>query len=152
MQGINEDLSIDDNLDSQESDLEKQFLHPGYTWRGLKLKPYTISSRQLFKQVMNFRDDEPSTFFLKFIFIHVFDNREKLIELCWDKAKFHAAFLDWLDSLGSVTDVTAKDDIAAMELYEEICGWVRKSSVEVIPDPGLPEKKTKATGPQKSPA
>jgi hypothetical protein len=138
-----EDLTIDDNLDSQESDLEKQFLHPGYTWHGIPLRPYSAATEQLFKQVWD-QADVAETVFLEFIFIHI-EDREKLKVICWDKPLFRGAFLDWLESLGTLTN---EDYIAAMEFFEDVRNWARKSSVEVIPDPTLPEKKTKATDPQ----
>jgi hypothetical protein len=143
MQGINEDLTIDDNLDNQESDLEKQFLHPGYTWHGIPLRPYSAATEQLFKQVWD-QSDVAETVFLEFIFIHI-EDREKLKVLCWDKPLFRGAFLDWLESLGTLTN---EDYLKAMEFFEDVRNWARKSSVEVIPDPALPEKKTKATSPQ----
>jgi hypothetical protein len=143
MQGINEDLTIDDNLDNQESDLEKQFLHPAYTWRGISLRPYSAATEQLFKQIWD-QADVAETVFLEFVFIHI-EDREKLKVLCWDKPLFRGAFLDWLESLGTLTN---EDYLAAMEFFEDVRNWARKSSVEVIPDPALPEKKTKATDPQ----
>jgi hypothetical protein len=148
MQGtMNEDLSTDENLGSAGNDgeLAKQFLRPPYTWRGLELRPYTAGTDLLFSQVLD-RNDAPSTIFLSFIFIHVHDP-EKLIELCWDKLEYRKALINWIESLG---EVTSEDKIAAMELFEQIRGWARKSSVEVIPDPSLPEKKTKAKNRQPS--
>jgi hypothetical protein len=134
-----EDLTIDDNL--RESDeLEKQFLHPGYTWRGLALRPYSYGSYLMFKNILN-PNDAPEMFFMQFIFVLLYD-REKLKLLCRDKAKFFSEFIDWSDSLG---EVTTDDELAAMKIFEEIRGWAQKSSVEVVPDPTLPEKKTAAT-------
>jgi hypothetical protein len=121
----------------EAAQLEKQFLHPGYNWHGLPLRPYSAATEQLFKQVWD-RNDAPETVFLEFVFIHTQD-REKLKVLCWDKLLFRSALLDWLESLGTVTD---EDNRAAMAFFEEVRNWARKSSVEVIPDPSLPEKKT----------
>jgi len=149
---MSEDLTEDENIGSGEqaasaNDLTKQFLHPGYAFKGHALRPYTAGTDLLFNQVLD-RNDAPFTIFLAFIFIHVHD-REKLVALCWDKLKFRSALLDWIDSLG---ELTGEDKTEAMNLFEEIRGWARKSSVEVIPDSALPEKKTKATGRQRSPA
>lgn len=142
MQTIDEDLTNDEKLgeDEESNDLAKQFLHPGYTWRGLALRPYSAATEQLFKQIWD-RADVAETVFLEFVFIHV-EDREKLKVLCWDKPLFRTAFLDWLESLGMLTN---EDYLAAMEFFEEVRNWAQKSSVEVIPDPSLPEKKTKAT-------
>jgi hypothetical protein len=145
MQAINEDISSDDNQ-KESNDLENQFLHPGYTWHGLTLRPYTAGTNALFKNILDY-SDAPETIFLSFIFIHV-EDREKLKILCKDKGKFFSALIDWLDTLG---EVTSEDELAAMEIFEEIRGWARKSSVEVIPDPTLPEKKTRATNQPPSP-
>jgi hypothetical protein len=143
---MNEDLSNDENLVVDgDGDLAKRFLHPGYTWRGLSLRPYTAGTDLLFNQVLD-RNDAPFTIFLSFIFIHVHD-RERLVELCWDKMEYRKALLSWIDSLGELTN---DDKIAAMELFEEIRGWARKSAVEVIPDDSLPQKKTKGNRRQRS--
>jgi hypothetical protein len=138
----NEDLTSDENLGlgtAGSAELERQFVRPGYVWRGLALRPYTAGTDLLFNQILD-RGDAPFTIFLEFIFIHI-EDREKLIELCWDKLKFREALLNWIDSLG---ELTTADKTQAMELFEEIRGWARKSSVEVLPDPELPQKKTTA--------
>jgi hypothetical protein len=158
-----QDLTSDDNISDQTedaADLSKQFLHPGYTFKGQALRPYTAGTEMLFNQVFE-RDDAAATIFLIFIFIHVrdfeplFDKKtgkllsEGLISLCWDKLKFRRAFLIWIESMGHLSK---EDNTEAMNLFEDIRGWARKSSVEVIPDPALPEKKTKATPRRRSPA
>jgi len=143
MKTQNEDLTADDQIGDIETvphiDLEKQFVHPGYTFKGLPLRPYTAGTDLLFNQVLD-QNDAPFTVFLAFIFIHVHE-RHKLIGLCWDKGKFRVALLDWIDSLGPLT---TEDKAEAMNLFEDVRGWARKSTVEVVPDPRFPEKKTKA--------
>jgi hypothetical protein len=140
---MKEDTSTDENLgadagETESNDLEKQFLRPGYTWRGLSLRPYTGGTDLLFNQIFD-SNDAPFTIFLSFIFIHV-EEREKLISLCWDKLKFREALLAWIDKLGPLSN---EDKTSAMNLFEEVRGWARKSAVEVIPDDSL-QKKTKA--------
>lgn len=140
---MREDISTDQDLGDeaaeQSNDLAKQFLHPGYTWRGLALRPYTGGTDLLFNQIFD-NNDAPFTIFLSFIFVHV-EEREKLIALCWDKLKFRQALLAWIDELGPLSN---EDKTAAMELFEEVRSWARKSAVEVIPDDSLGQKKTKA--------
>jgi hypothetical protein len=148
IKNMNEDLTTDETLGTEEeagNELAKQFLHPGYTWKGLSLRPYTAGTDLLFNQVLD-RNDSPFTIFLTFIFIHLHD-RTQLVALCWDKLKFREALLEWIDSLGQLSN---DDKTTAMELFEEIRGWARKSSVEVIPDEH--QKKTKAQRRQRSPA
>jgi hypothetical protein len=143
---MNDDLSEDGQIaiDPAE-DLGRQFLHPGYTWRGLKLNPYTAGTDLLFNQVLD-QNDSPFTIFFAFIFIHL-QERARLIELCWDKPRFRAALLEWVESVGPISE---EDKTQAMKLFEEMRGWARKSSVDVLPDPELPQKKTKATRRQRS--
>jgi hypothetical protein len=124
-----EDLTDDDALgdvDTTQRDLSKQFLHAGYTFKGMPLRPYTAGTDLLFNQVLD-RNDAPFTIFLTFVFIHI-EERTKLIGLCWDKAKFREALLIWVDSLGALTN---EDKQEAMTLFEDVRGWARKSSVEV---------------------
>jgi hypothetical protein len=140
---MKEDLTTDDSTGAvgdeldQTSRLANQFTHPGYSFKGQALRPYTAGTDLLFNQVLD-RNDAPLTIFLSFIFIHLHE-RERLFALCWDKLKFRAALFDWIDSLGQLSN---EDRTEAMNLFEEIRGWARKSSVEVV---DAPEKKTKAT-------
>jgi hypothetical protein len=146
---MNQDLTTDENLGTESAEskeLEKQFLHPGYTWRGLSLRPYTGGTDFLFNQIVDL-NDAPFTIFLEFIFIHVYPQKT-LIELCWDKLKFREALVEWVDGLGPLSN---EDKKSAMTLFEDIRGWARKSAIEVIPDDSLPQKKTKAIRRQRSP-
>lgn len=146
-------LSTDENLlandpDPTAADLSGQFTHPGYSFKGEALRPYTAGTDLLFHQVLD-RHDAPVTLFLAFIFIHLKrwegDGRSKLLELCWDKLAFRAALIDWIESLG---ELTLEDKSEATRLFEEMRGWARKTSVEVVPDGA--QKKTKATRPRTS--
>src|SRR5436190_633761 len=116
---MKEDLTTDDAIGDAENvtdnALAKQFLHPGYTFKGIPLRPYTSGTDLLFNQVLD-HNDAPFTIFLSFIFLHVRE-RNELIRLCWDKEKFREAFLDWLDSLGQLSN---EDKTDAMTLFEEI--------------------------------
>ena len=132
----NEDLTDDENLGDGE--LTKQFFRSGYSWKGVPLKPYTAGSDWLFSQILD-HSDAPFTIFLEFTFLHTLED-EKAVELCWDKSRFRLAMLAWLNDLGPVSN---EDKISAMKLFEEIRGWARKSSVEVVPDET--QKKTEAT-------
>lgn len=136
-----EDISTDENIGTETietKDLARQFMRPAYTWRGFSLRPYTAGTDQLFSQIFD-PADAPMTMFLSFIFIHVYE-RSQLVALCWDKAKFHEAFIAWLDELGPLT---SEEKTQAMKLFEDVRGWARKSAVEVIPENGS-QKKTKA--------
>jgi len=145
-----EDLTEDETIGEietvNENDLAKQFVQPGYTFKGLPLKPYTAGTDLLFSQIID-QNDSPQTIFLSFIFVHVRD-RTEMIKLCWDKEKFRGAFLDWADSIGPITK---EDHMTALNLFEEIRGWAKKSTVEIVPDPDFPEKKTKAKRQRTSP-
>jgi hypothetical protein len=141
MQGMNEDLSNDENFrdGAEEKGLTDQFFRAGYYWKGIALKPYTVGTDWLFSQILD-PDDAPFTIFLEFIFIHTLDEA-KAIDLCWKKPEFRLAMLKWLNSLDS--PISNDDKIAAMELFEDARQWARKSSVEVIPDDS--QKKREAT-------
>ena len=134
----NEDLADDENLGA-DGNLTKEFFRSGYSWKGIALKPYTAGTDWLFSQILDDKD-APFTIFMQFIFLHTLED-QKAVELCWDKSRFRLAMLAWLNELGPVSN---EDKISAMELFEEIRGFARKSSVEVVPDPMLPEKKTEA--------
>ncbi len=138
-QNIQEDLTEDAAIGSAgtETELANQFIHPGYSFKGQPLRPYTAGTDLLFNQVLD-RSDAPHTIFLSFIFIHMRERRE-LFSLCWDKLEFRAALFEWIDSLGFLSN---EDREEAMNLFEEIRGWARKSSVEVVDSP---QKKTRAT-------
>jgi hypothetical protein len=65
------------------------------------LRPYSAGSNLLFTQVLD-RTDAVVSSILSLIFV----DREKIdrtqpIELCWDKMKFRAGLLEWIDALGA---------------------------------------------------
>jgi len=94
------DLTSDDEIGSEQktaTDLANQFLHPGYHFKGMALRP-TRPDDLLFNQVLD-RNDAPFTSFMSFIFLHLHP-RSQLVVLCWDKLKYREALLDWIDSLG----------------------------------------------------
>ncbi len=137
-----EDLTTDDtvgeNTRPSDTDLARQFTHPGYMFKGQQLGSYTAGTDLLFNQVLD-QNDAPYFVFLSFIFIHLKD-RAEMIPLCWDKQKFRCALLDWIDSLGPLTQ---DDKTEAMHIFEDMRGAARDSTVEVVPQ-GRAEKKTKA--------
>src|SRR5882724_203189 len=67
------DLSTDDNLlasaEPTPGELAREFVHPGYNFKGEPLKPYTAGTDLLFTQVLD-RNDATMTAILSFIFIH----------------------------------------------------------------------------------
>jgi hypothetical protein len=139
---MKEDLTTDETLSEAEGsdELAKQFFNPAYTWRGLSLRPYTGGTDFLFNQILD-SDDAPFTIFLTFIFIHICEP-DKLVTLCWDKLEFRKALIAWIDELGPLS---IEDKESAMKLFEDLRGFARKSSIEVIPDASLPQKKTRAS-------
>jgi hypothetical protein len=142
-----EDTTTDETLSQADGsdELAKQFLHPGYSWRGLPLRPYGVSTEILFRNAVDYQNDQWEMICLTFMFVHLYD-REKLIDLCWNKREFRKALLQWAEEL----ELKSDDYIRAMELFEEIRGMARKSSIEVVPDPDLPQKKTRASRRQRS--
>jgi len=143
----NEDLTVDENIGdgADDPELTKQFFRSQYSWKGIALRPYTAGTDFLFTQILD-HADAPFTIFMEFIFLHTLEDK-KAVDLCWDKSRFRLAMLAWLDELGPVSN---EDRISAMELFEEIRGWARKSSVEVKPDEA--QKKTEVTNQLLSPA
>jgi hypothetical protein len=138
------DLTTDDNLLTDDSptakDLAGQFVRPSYSFKGEDLRPFTAGTDLLFNQVLD-RNDASMTCILSFVFVHRQKiARDELLNLCWDKTKFRGALIDWIDSLG---ELTLQDKRDATALFEEMRGWARKSSVEIVPDAA--EKKTKAS-------
>jgi hypothetical protein len=147
MQEVAQDLSDDENFAQDgEKELTKQLFKSGYSWKGIPLKPYSAATDWLFDQLFD-EADAAYTIFLKFIFLHTLEE-ENAIDLCWDRPRFRRAMLKWIKQIGPLSN---EDKAAAMDLFEEIRGWARKSSVEVIPDPSLPQKKTEATSQPRSP-
>jgi hypothetical protein len=119
----------EDLTDDETGELTREFFRSPYSWKGVPLKPYTAGTDWLFSQILD-HADAPFTIFMEFIFLHTLDD-QKAVELCWDKSRFRLAMLAWLNELGPVSN---EDKISAMELFEEIRGWARKSSVEVVSD------------------
>jgi hypothetical protein len=142
-----EDTTTDETLSEadQSDELAKQFFKPAYTWRGLSLRPYTGGTDFLFNQIID-SNDAPFTIFLTFIFIHICEP-DRLVALCWDKLEFRKALMAWIDEIGPIS---TEDKESAMQLFEDVRGWARKSSIEVIPDDSLPQKKTRASRRQRS--
>ena len=69
--------------------------------KGEPLRPSSAGSDLLFTQVLD-RTDAVVSSILSLIFV----GREKIdrtqpLELCWDKMKFRAGLLEWIDSLGA---------------------------------------------------
>lgn len=144
------DTTLDDNLltddEPKPADLAREFTHPGYSFKGEPLRPYTAGTDLLFTQVLD-RNDATRTAVMSFIFIHLQKDRAKLLDLCWDKTKFRIALLDWLEKIAP----TSEDYVTADTLFVEIRESARKTSVTVI-DADHPQKKTKATRRQTSPS
>ncbi len=136
------DLSTDtDLLTSSEptsEELAREFTRPGFSWMGQRLQPYTSGTDLLFTQVLD-RNDATRTAVMSFIFIHTLKDRERLLDLCWDKTKFRTALLEWIEKTAPTPDDYADAD----KLFVEMREGARKTSVAVIPE-GT-EKKTKAT-------
>jgi hypothetical protein len=137
------DLSSDDNLltsgEPTSEELGREFTRPGDSWMGQPLRPCTAGTDLLFTQVLD-RNDATRTAVVSFIFVHLAEHeREKLLELCWDKTKFRIALLEWIEKLAP----TPEDYIAADNLFVEMREGARKTSIAFIPE-GT-EKKTKAS-------
>jgi hypothetical protein len=136
------DLSTDtDLLTSDEptsEELAREFTRPGFSWMGQRLQPYTSGTDLLFTQVLD-RNDATRTAVMAFIFIHTLKDRERLLDLCWDKTKFRTALIEWIEKTAPTPDDYAEAD----NLFVQIREGARKTSVAVIPE-GT-EKKTKAT-------
>jgi hypothetical protein len=149
-----EDTTTDETLSEslareaamESDDLAKQFFKPAYIWRGLKLRPYTGGTDYLFDQIID-PEDRGFSMFISFIFLHIYEDEEALLELCWDKLKFRKAVLEWRKKLGPLS---IEDKKSAMQIFEDVRGWARKSSIEVVPDASLPQKKTRVSRRQRS--
>jgi hypothetical protein len=146
------DLSTDTDLlntnEPTHAELAREFVRPGHYFKGEALKPYTAGTDLLFTQVLD-RNDATMTAILSFVFIHRSTvKREELLALCWDKPKFRAALLDWIESIGPLT---AEDHKAADDIFLAMRTAAQKSEVEVVPDASdLSQKKMKASRQRKS--
>jgi hypothetical protein len=69
--------------------------------KGEPLRPYAAGSDLLVTQVLD-RTDAAVSSILSLIFVHrEKTDRAQAVELCWDKMKFRAGLLEWIDSLGA---------------------------------------------------
>jgi hypothetical protein len=108
-------------------ELNASFVSQEKEFRGEKLAPYTEGSRLLLLQV---RDDGDSSmyFVYAFIFIHILikKDRQKAIELAWNKAKFREALMDF------IAEEKKSDLSQASALVASIIEEATKGQVEVI--------------------
>ena len=139
------DLSSDDGVlttGPTHAELAREFVNPGYYFKGQPLRPYTAGTDLLFSQVLD-RNDATMTAIMSFIFIHrEAITREELLTLCWDKTKFRAALLDWIESLGQLSEADKKE---ADDAFLAMRTAAQKSQVEIIPDDLTSQKKMKAS-------
>jgi hypothetical protein len=145
------DLTIDEDILASDgpthSDLSREFTRPNFSFKGNALRPITAGSNQLFSQVLD-RNDANTTAILSFIFIHCeskwkssvktgkWEPTSGLLDLCWDKNRFRAALLEWVDTLGEI------DHKETGDLFEAMNKSSKKGVVDPLPEPD--QKKTKA--------
>jgi hypothetical protein len=142
MNDLSEDTDLLKKEEPTDEQLSREFVRPAYSFKGETLRPYTAGTSLLFSQVLD-RNDAAQIAVLAFIFIHRTSiPREKLLELCWDKIKFRAALLDWMDSLGPFTQA---DQNEADDIFVEMRRSAEQSVVEPKPDASSPQKKTKGS-------
>lgn len=139
---MKEDLTLDDEQDTTNEDLEKEFVRPAYTFRGEQLAPYTAGTDLLFRQVTD-RNDDAMTVFMAFIFLHL-QPRDTLLTLCWNKLEFRKALVSWMDKIGLLSNDEQNE---VVQLFTDIRGAAIKASVELTDDK---KKSKKATTRRKS--
>jgi hypothetical protein len=111
-----------------EQELDGSFVHPGRTWQGRGIAPYTEGSRLLMAQV---RDDAdgPLFFVYAFLFLHLelARDRKSAIRLAWNKDAFREAVLDFASGF----DERQREEAGA--LVSEIIDEATKSRTSVVP-------------------
>lgn len=124
--------------------LEKEFIRPLDTFKGISLWPYTRAMRLLFAQVCS---DEDTVIYrqLAFIYLHLKrteqtqqeDVTKHVVPLAWDINAFRAKIAFWRDTLSD------EDEKTAAILHREIVEREFESRVTVGRKPGeKPQKKT----------
>jgi hypothetical protein len=149
MSDISEDTSSDESLTVHDASsgamLDTQFVAPLHTFRGEELWPFTHAIDLIFNQVVDVEDKE-STYYLKFIFLHIKrgeatareDRMKHLRPLAWNAERFQTAFLDWVESLGPLTAELKQE---AETLYARMHGEVDAATAEAV-GAGTTQKKT----------
>lgn len=121
---VKDDEILAKNLDKTFALGERQF-------KGQKLNKFTLGHRIILNQV---REEQDSTeFFIWGTLFCLVNQREKLVELGWDKNKFRKAVLDWADKF------VEEDFIEAVKIVEDVFREITDSKVTTKEGGGDPK-------------
>lgn len=121
---VKDDEVLAKNLDKTFALGERQF-------KGQKLNKFTLGHRIILNQV---REEQDSTeFFIWATLFCLVNQREKLVELGWDKNKFRKAVLDWADKF------VEEDFIEAVKIVEDVFREITDSKVTTKEGGGDPK-------------
>lgn len=121
---VKDDEVLAKNLDKTFALGERQF-------KGQKLNKFTLGHRIILNQV---REEQDSTeFFIWGTLFCLVNQREKLVELGWDKNKFRKAVLDWADKF------VEEDFIEAVKIVEDVFREITDSKVTTKEGGGDPK-------------
>lgn len=133
--------------EEQAERLEKEFIRPLDTFKGVELWPYTRAMQLLFAQVST---DEDTLLFrsLAFVFMHrkrtestqQADVTKHVVSLAWDINAFRSKVAFFFD------DLTEQDVVEAIRIYESTMEREMQSRVKAGSALGQkPQKKTETT-------
>ena len=121
---IKDEEILNKNLDKTFALGERQF-------KGQKLNKFTLGHRIILNQV---REEQDSTeFFIWSTLFCLITQRERLVELGWDKNKFRGAVLDWADKF------VEEDFIEAVKIVEDVFKEITDSKVTTKEGGGDPK-------------
>lgn len=133
--------------EEQASRLEKEFIRPADTFKGVELWPYTRAMQLLFWQVST-PEDTLIYQALAFIYMHrkrtestqQADVTKHVVPLAWDINAFRSKVAFFYDGL------TEEDAEEAIRIYQSVVERELQSRVKASPAPGQqPQKKTETT-------
>ena len=126
---MNADLVKDDEI--QQANLDKTFALGERQFKGQKLNKFTLGHRIILNQV---REEADSTeFFVWAVLFCLVTQRDRLVELGWDKKKFRIAVLDWADGFSD------DEFLEASKIVEDVFKEINDSRVETIGGGGIPK-------------
>lgn len=121
---IKDEEILNKNLDKTFALGERQF-------KGQKLNKFTLGHRIILNQV---REEQDSTeFFIWSTLFCLITQRERLVELGWDKNKFRGAVLDWADKFAE------EDFVEAVKIVEDVFKEITDSKVTTKEGGGDPK-------------
>lgn len=114
-----------DDIDLQASP-EMAMVHPGYTWHGLQLPLYNMSSKLLLQRITI---DGDRYGFIAFCVVYILSHpKEEMRKLANNRDAFRNAVYDWADSL----KLTDSEEGELIDLVDKILNDSKAGKAQIV--------------------